>query len=116
MGTGEGAVEWLLLCMAPHVSSKRISARVCHALPATVVPFTDVPRSPDANVLVMDVLDQVIHVSQINIASVPTTYRNLFCVLKLISFDRRSWNRAGGVGGDVGEVCWVRVVVVVMVG
>lgn len=50
---------------------------------------------------IVDVSDEVVHVAHVLLASFPATHGHLFAVLVIFAWSSR--NRAGGVGGDVGN-------------
>lgn len=110
--TGQGAVERLLFRVAPHVRSQCIPARMRHALSRAVVPLAGILCAATANMRVMDVLNEGVHVAEVAVAAVPSAHSDLLGVVKVV-VTGRAGHGAGGVGRDVGEVCEVRGRVVV---
>lgn len=49
--------------MASHMRAQRVSACMRLTLPATIDPFAGVLLLPDPNMFIMDMLDEVIHIS-----------------------------------------------------
>lgn len=71
--------------MTPHMSAQSIRTGVRLTLPAAIGPLARVPLLPAADVLVVDVLHQSIHVAQIaGATSVPPTDGDLVVVLAAV--------------------------------
>lgn len=96
--------------MAPHVRAQSVPRSVCQPLPRAVVPLAGVLCAPAANVLVVDVLHQVVHVAHVVLAAVPAAHGDLLGVVKVVvaSAAGGARDRARGVGGDVGVAVDVR--------
>lgn len=89
--------------MTPHVCAQGIPGSVGQPLPRAVVPLTGILCAPAANVLVVDVLHQVVHVAQVVLAAVPPAHGDLFGVVKVVVTGAagRAWDGTRRVGGDV---------------
>lgn len=83
--TRERAVKGLFPCMASHVRTECVAAGVCLAFPRTVGPFAGVFLLSATDMLVVNVLDQVVHISEIfKIASLPSTHGDLVIALAAV--------------------------------
>lgn len=87
------------------MSPEGIPASVGKTLPGAVVPLTGVFCSSGADVFVVDVFDEVVHVAHVLLAAIPAAHCDLFCVVEVVVAGAAGGARdgAGGVGGDVGE-------------
>lgn len=102
--------------MAPHVCTQGVPGSVGQPLPRAVVPLTGILCAPAANVLVVDVFYQVVHITQVVLAAVPPAHGDLLGVVKVVIAGAagRAWDGARRVGGDVRVAMdvWARRVVV----
>ena len=77
--TWQGTEKRLLPGMATHVGLQSIAARMIHVQPRASFPFADVFLLPGSYMVVVDVLHQHVHVTQItNRAVSPFAHRDLF--------------------------------------
>lgn len=102
--TRQRAIKRLLLGMTSHMRPQRIPASMRHSLPRAIIPLTRIRRLSSADMVVMNVLHQPIHIPQVLPTPVPSAHRNLLVVLFIMRLQsRRTGDRSGGVGADVGR-------------
>lgn len=96
--------------MASHVRPECVAAGVRLALPRTVGPFAGVFLLSATDMLVVNVLDQVVHISEIfKIASLPSTHSDLVVALAAVVFvlvcpyERQRAGRVGNFAGRIGR-------------
>lgn len=77
--------------------SQRIPARVRHALSRAVVPLAGILCAATANVQVVNVLNEGVHVAEVAVTAVPSAHCDLFGVVKVV-VTGRAGHGAGGVG------------------
>lgn len=112
--TWQHAIERLLARVASHVCSQRVATGMRLALATAVDPFARVLLLSSADVVAMDVFNEVVHVAQIaRVTAIPAADRHLVAalaavVIVLATADERDQARgigdvAGGVGRDRGR-------------
>lgn len=88
--------------MASHVRAQRIPARMRLPLPRTIGPLARVLLLPAADVLVVDMLHQIVHVAEVPVvAALPAAHGHLVValpavVLVLVRADQRQRGRRVG--------------------
>lgn len=76
--TGQGAVKGLLARVAAHVGAQSVAAGMRDALASAVAPLAAVLLLAGADVVVVQVLDQVVHVLDVaGLAALPLAHRHL---------------------------------------
>lgn len=83
--TGQCAVKRLLSSVAPHVCAQCVCTGVRLTFTGAVGPLARVPFLSAADMLVVDVLHQSVHVAQVaGIATIPATYSDLIITLTVV--------------------------------
>lgn len=94
--------------MAPHVSAQCVAAGVRLTLSTAVHPLAGVLLLSGADVLIVDVLDQIVHVAKVaGAAAIPLTRRDLiaaFATVVLVDGGADQRQGDGGVGDLAGGV------------
>lgn len=107
--TGKGTVEGFLARVAAHMGSQRVAAGMGDSFSSAVAPFAAVLLLARADVLFVQVLDQVIHIIQVaRLAAFPFAHRHLllaeFILCRHAGVVRRCWHGAICVLGQLAQV------------
>ncbi len=88
--TRQSTIKRFLPSMTPHMCPERIPTCMGHALPIAILPFASILLLPSPNVVLVDVLDQSIHIPKVpHRTSFPFTDSNLLVAHGFLVLEQR---------------------------
>lgn len=85
MHTRQRAIEWLLSCVTAHMGSQCVATSMRYALSRAIAPFAAVLLLPCANVVLVEMLNQVVHVLHVSrLAAFPFAHGDLLLAIVVV--------------------------------